>query len=814
MTSSVERLGQSIVSSGLLSSAELTGFWEELPKAQRPKRAETLADLLVQRGVLTDFQSQVLLSGTAMPLVLGDYVLLGKLGSGGMGQVFKAEHRLMKRLAAIKLLPTHLMEDPAAVQRFQREVRAAAKLSHPNIVQTFDAGRQRGVWYLAMECVDGPDLANLIRDQGPLAVEQAIDCVLQAARGLSYAHDQGVVHRDIKPGNLLLDSEGVIKILDMGLARIDSIDQDAIDQLTDTGQVMGTVDYMPPEQASDTHGADARSDIYSLGCTMYRLLTGKSVYPGGTVAKKLLAHANAPIPSLRNARPETPAELDRIFQKMVAKHPQERYQRTIELIADLEACQNGANDSQAAATDDQLFDFLRSTTSAESTLATPSATAADFHPGSLEPTIALTGPQVDTQAGPFSDGSVASTVPARKVSRLNQSQKVTLFALGATALVVSLIAGTVVFKDRGAPDVPAVAGSDVAQPDSRPRSQPQGPATAAVAAIKPAPVGPTPDAATVPFNAVQAQTYQQAWSKHLQVPVESTNSIGMRMALVPPGSFPMGSTDQQIEAAIRLVSDLEADEQTKARIECESPQHQVILTSPILMGAAEVTLDQFRRFVRDSDYRTEAELVRSTITYHDMDSRRDGDRPVSAVTRDDAAAFCNWLSEREKLNACYKRQNAQWLTVPDQDGYRLPTEAEWEFACRAGTQSQFSFGDGLEELEQHVCCSYYNSERSEPVGTRQPNAFGLHDMHGNLWEICEDFFAEQYYAESPDTDPRGPAYSPHRVIRGGGWSSIPALCRSSTRLGARHGMASSNIGFRCVRSLATPAAKHLDEDGS
>jgi serine/threonine-protein kinase len=191
---------------------------------------------LVQQGRLTEFQSQELLSGSGTPLVLGDYILLSKIGSGGMGQVYKAQHRHMDRLVAIKLLPAAMTRDEPTVKRFQREVKAAARLSHPNIVHATDASVQRGVWYLVMEYITGRDLSNLVKERGPLPVPQALDCLLQAARGLAYAHGQGVIHRDIKPANLLLDEKGTVKILDMGLARLEN-SSDAVDhQLTHTGQ--------------------------------------------------------------------------------------------------------------------------------------------------------------------------------------------------------------------------------------------------------------------------------------------------------------------------------------------------------------------------------------------------------------------------------------------------------------------------------------------------------------------------------------------------------------------------------------------------
>jgi serine/threonine protein kinase len=187
-----------------------------------------------------------------------------------------------------------------------------------------------------MDLVDGNDLARLVREHGPMSIEQALDCILQAARGLEYAHAQGVVHRDIKPSNLILDHDGVVRILDLGIARFMSLPEQAGDDLTKTGCVLGTVDYMAPEQAMNTRRADHRSDIYSLGCTLHFLLTGQPIFGGETVMERIVAHREHSVPSLRKACPAAPKWLDAVFRKMVAKKPEDRYQSVTALVSDLE----------------------------------------------------------------------------------------------------------------------------------------------------------------------------------------------------------------------------------------------------------------------------------------------------------------------------------------------------------------------------------------------------------------------------------------------------------------------------------------------
>ncbi len=267
-----------------------------------------------------------------IPQVLGDYRILSRLGGGGMGAVYRAVHERMGREVALKVLKPEIQNNEALRQRFDREVRAAARLSHPNVVTALDARSYDGVHFLVTELVEGSDLDHHVRQHGPLSVAQAMDVLHQAASGLAYAHSQGVIHRDIKPANLLLSREGVVKILDMGLARLESDESNRKESgLTDTGVMMGTAAYMPPEQARDTRRADARSDIYSLGCTLYFLLTGRPVYAGVSQVDTILSHVNQPIPSLRQLDSRIPISLDSLFQSMIAKEPAARIQTAAEV---------------------------------------------------------------------------------------------------------------------------------------------------------------------------------------------------------------------------------------------------------------------------------------------------------------------------------------------------------------------------------------------------------------------------------------------------------------------------------------------------
>ncbi len=340
----VQQFVKNLTDSGVLSLDEMGAILDTVAQegvnVDAGADAQPLAEELVRRQELTDFQVRRL-TDSQEGLTLGSYLVLDEIGRGGMGRVYKAEHRRMKRLVALKVLSASAMQSPKSIKRFQREVEAAAKLNHPNIVAAYDADEENGIHYLVMEYVEGMSLADRIQ-QEPLSLPTAMNYVLQIAYGLRYAHEQGVVHRDIKPANVLVTNAGVAKVLDMGLARFDEAPGDLMatdrQKLTQAGQIMGTVDYMSPEQAEDTHQADARSDIYSLGCTLYYLLIGEAPYAGDTVMRKLLAHRNQPIPSLQKQRPDVSRELDGIFQKMVAKQPAGRYQSMAEVIVALEGC--------------------------------------------------------------------------------------------------------------------------------------------------------------------------------------------------------------------------------------------------------------------------------------------------------------------------------------------------------------------------------------------------------------------------------------------------------------------------------------------
>jgi serine/threonine protein kinase len=293
---------------------------------------------LVRSGMLTKFQAHQILKGRYKAFHIGRYRVLEPLGVGGMSRVYLAEHTTMGHRVAIKLVSAETTADPALVQRFFRESRAIAALNHPNIVRAHDAAEERGKFhYLVMEYIDGVNLHDLVHHHGPLSAERAAHYIAQAAEGLQYLHTAGLIHRDIKPGNLLLERRGIVKILDLGLARYCAPGEgDAITATFDKKAILGTADFLAPEQAIQSSDVDIRADIYSLGATMYFLLAGRPPFPGDNFAHKLLGHQMKEPEPLITLRPDLPIELINVISKMMAKKLDDRYQEPIEVAAALE----------------------------------------------------------------------------------------------------------------------------------------------------------------------------------------------------------------------------------------------------------------------------------------------------------------------------------------------------------------------------------------------------------------------------------------------------------------------------------------------
>ena len=342
-----------------MSAAKPSTFADVLAPLVDPAARTTLGDLalrfdalvpltqeLVRRGSLTPYQAKAVVEGHADSLLFANYVILNQIGEGGMGQVYKARQRNLGRIVALKVLRRECLANAKMVKRFRREIEILGSLRpSPHIVRAIDSDRWNEQYYIVMECIDGHDLARRVKRHGPLPVADALDYARQTALGLQHAHEGGLVHRDIKPANLLVaptgGGRGVVKILDLGLARWT---ETGAGNLTVMGSLMGTPDFLAPEQARNPSACDIRADLYALGCTLYYLIASRIPFPRGGVTERLVQHATAdaePMEAIRrqrflddagrsSQRPETewpvPAEVEALVRRLMAKHPDDRFE--------------------------------------------------------------------------------------------------------------------------------------------------------------------------------------------------------------------------------------------------------------------------------------------------------------------------------------------------------------------------------------------------------------------------------------------------------------------------------------------------------
>ncbi|MBI5821884.1 MAG: SUMF1/EgtB/PvdO family nonheme iron enzyme [Verrucomicrobia bacterium] len=662
------------------------------------------------------------------------YEILAKLGQGGMGAVYKARQPVLNRLVALKVMSPHLSDDPAFVARFMREATSAAKLNHANMVLVHTAGQRDGAYYIVMEFVDGLSLQDHIANHGRLDAREAVATTVYVAQALQYAWDKArLIHRDIKPANIFLSNAGEVKVGDLGLAK--SVGQ-STESLTQTGMMMGSPHYIAPEQARGLKDIDFRADIYSLGCTLYHMLTGHPPYTGEDSMAIMMKHVNDPPPAIFRALPGCPVPLGMLVGKMLAKRRSDRPQSYEDLIADLM----------------EVHGKLPA-------VGGPRPTEASARPAAVNAQVAAQqareGARVQTPA------VATPTVP---MTRKKTSPAMIYGIAGAVA--VAMLGGLFLWSPWKSDS------SSILNPKSK----------------------------TQNFGAAAAAALKQLGNVF-------TNSVGAEMVYIPPGEFLLGSTkEEQAWAEANGMSERllrEGEGPRKARIK-----------QGFWMGRTTVTVGQWKQFVKETGYVTKAEekgeasawdvvkkkyAPRKGINWRDpgFGFALNDTHPVCCISWNDAVAFCEWLTERERKAG----------HLPAAFVVRLPTEAEWEYACRAGTQTKYWWGDNKEDGKGRLNWfakgnGYKSVAPVDSFGERGRNRFGLADMLGNVRQYCLDRYDAEAAHEELWND-----FTRSHVMRGSSFRNGYAFCRCASRAMASPSNICEDYSFRVVLGVDVSDAK-------
>jgi len=768
----------------------------------------------------------------------GRYEITRKLGAGGMANVYHAREIALEREVAIKVLPQSFLRDEQFIIRFKREAQVAANLEHPHIVRIYQIGEEDNLVYFVMSYIPGGAISDRIK-KGPIPIDQIVQWGMDVSSALGYAHDHGVIHRDLKPDNIMLDKSGRAVVMDYGIARAAQGTG-----LTQTGAVIGTPQFMSPEQARGID-LDARSDLYSMGLVLYQMATGTLPFKATDAASLMYMHVHeAPEPpDVRN--PEVPAWLRDIILKCLAKNPDDRFSSAKELrlalaehkapeltektIVQKRAAQKKGAGLWIAAAAVIVIAAAAGWFWWSSQKKAPEQAMTPVQPAPQEqPAPAPAEPQVSADDLAFQQAEMIDTKQAfktyldrypggekadeakAKISEFEEQERLAAeksrlaaqsrgeeearlekerqaerqrqaeaaarqddetfrkalaanTAVSFTAYLQSYPLGRHVEEARAKID--ALNSQAAAAEQKRAEEQ----AKRDDEAFRMASSSGTKDAYStylISFptgrHAEEARTKIAEFDKRAAFEEKlrlALSEFSITMADIPGGSFQMGSNDGD---------------------DNEKPVRTVTVTG-FKMMSTEVTQAQYQAIMNDNP------------SFHKLDENC----PVEKVSWKDATVFCNRLSERVGLEPCYDPGSGACDFT--KNGFRLPTEAEWEYACRGNTGSEYNTGNGESALDRAGWYARNSREKTHAVAQKARNVYGLYDMHGNVWEWTNDWYDKNSYSQDGTDDPTGPAGGREKVLRGGSWIDWPKDCRSAKRREFDPNKNYTDIGFRVVR---------------
>ncbi len=705
---------------------------------------------------------------------VGPYQITERLGRGGMAEVYKAFHKDLEVYRAIKFIRPELGMSEDFRTRFLKEAQGVARLQHPNIIGIHDFGASEDRYYMVMELVEGRSLKEILKSDGQMSIDRSVALIKSIAGALAYAHDRGLIHRDIKPDNIMVDTRGRPVLMDFGIAKL--ITSDA--KITQTGHLIGTPAYMAPEQSKALEVGPA-TDIYALSVVLFEMLTGHTPFEADTPMAVVLKSLSDPMPMPRSFNSSISEELQGVILKGTARDMKDRYPSAMEFIAGLDRAMDRmqANSDRTLVLPPPKPDVVPGSNrlalvSLLAVLVLGGATAAWLY---LKPGTPERADQ-DTPAIVPREDELAT----KDTRALSAKDKISDTKKEASAKVANA---------DDVPTAPAAAGTEVNPDQAQPViAEAVTPAPGLPVDVKPAPVVTVPD----PDKQRLAEAARAEEDARVRVDADARVRAEEESRLRAEADTRKRQEEARQKAADAAASDIKnlvprarpamvsiaggsfsmgCGAPDNACLDAEKPVHTVNVKN-FKLSRHEITFDQYDAF---------ASATRRTRP--DDKGWGRGDRPVINVSWEDANAFVTWLARETG------------------EPYRLPTEAEWEYAARAGTSTVYLWGNeiGFGLANCTGCGSNFDGDRTSPVGTFAANRFGLHDMHGNVWEWVQDCWQEGYASAPSDGSARLTGNCSSRILRGGSWLNNPSYLRVAYRNWLSSNLRDVNTGFRVAR---------------